>query len=401
MSDISIRSLFPPTHKHYSSASVGIAEEMIPLLPSDISWLRIVGLSRTQISSLLTIYRYECGGLAELYTMRHCDPPRHIALLEDTRPCLDQLCKLISDPHSPLNMLLEPINRWRKQLSRKLPDWQLRHGPLTFEQPIPLIMGIINITPDSFSDGGLYFDRDKAIDHALQLVEDGADLLDIGGESTRPGSLSISASEESKRVIPMIKALASQVKIPISVDTTKSEVAQAALDVGAEIVNDISCLRFDPLLAHIVAKHRAKLILMHSRHTPANMQQAPFYHCLWDEIFDELDVGLQTAIDAGITRDYIVLDPGLGFAKRPQDNFRILREFSVMRAFGLPILIGASRKSFIGKILQTPTSQRLEGSLAAAAAATFYDAQIIRVHDVAPTRMMLQILSAIKSPQLS
>lgn len=258
-------------------------------------------------------------------------------------------------------------------------------------------MGVVNVTPDSFSDGGLYFQKDSAIKHALKLIDDGADIIDIGGESTRPWSLPVDAEEEIRRTIPVIEELAKKTKIPISIDTYKAEVAKRALDAGASIVNDISALRFDPEMASVIAEYGAPVILMHIKGTPQNMQVSPFYDALIPEIKDYLKESILLCRKAGISEDKIIIDPGIGFGKTVEHNLEILanlREFSFL---GKPIAIGVSRKSFIGKLLgDVPPSERLEGTASAVAIAVFNGANIVRVHDVWEMSRVVKIADALK-----
>ncbi len=251
-----------------------------------------------------------------------------------------------------------------------------------------LVMGILNCTPDSFSDGGRYFEKKAAIDHALRMVEAGADIVDIGGESTRPagpygaGAKPVSETEEMERVVPVIEALAKSTPAMLSIDTQKSSVAKAAINAGAGMVNDISGFQFDPLMPEVVAQSRVAAVIMHIKGTPRDMQQTPHYENLMDELYQYFDERLQIASSAGISAEQIVLDPGLGFGKRMQDNYEILRRLEEFRGLGCPILVGPSRKSFIGKVLDTPVDQRLEGTAAAVALAVANGAHIVRVHDV-------------------
>ena len=245
-----------------------------------------------------------------------------------------------------------------------------------------LIMGILNVTPDSFSDGGRFMHIEQAVAHAVQMERDGADIIDIGGESTRPGSLPVAEEEEIKRVVPVIEELAGRVNIPLSVDTYKASVAQAALDAGAEIVNDISGLRFDRNMASVVARAGAGLVLMHIKGTPRNMQKNPFYRDLLGEIKSYLNESKEMALRAGVAKNRIVIDPGIGFGKRLEDNFEIIRSLAYFRDMGLPILVGPSRKSFIGLTLDVPAEERLEGTAAAVTACILNGADIVRVHDV-------------------
>ncbi len=265
----------------------------------------------------------------------------------------------------------------------------------------PLIMGILNVTPDSFSEKGKFFDSQKAIDHAVLMVESGADIIDIGGESTRPGSSGISAREELKRVIPIIEEIADKVKIPISIDTVKSEVARRALDSGASIINDISALRIDKKMGNVAAKYGSYLILMHMRGTPKDMQNNTEYDDIIGEISRFLDDAAQKAIKAGVSEDKIIIDPGIGFGKSVDGNFVIMKNLDRFLKLGYRLLVGASRKSFIGKTLDLDVDQRLEGSLAAACYAVLNGADIIRVHDVAETKRAVTIMEKIATAQMA
>lgn len=244
-------------------------------------------------------------------------------------------------------------------------------------------MGIVNVTPDSFSDGGRYFDKDAAIRRALQMVRDGADIIDIGGESTRPGAKPVDTARELVRVIPVIRALAKKITVPISIDTRKSEVADAALAAGASIVNDISALYHDPHMAEVVARRRAYLILMHMQGTPESMQRKPHYKDVVRDIIKDLKCSVAYAMKSGITRDKIIIDPGIGFGKTYHHNIEILRRLDEFKALRLPICIGTSRKSFIGKALGVLNpADRLQGTVATSVFARIKGANILRVHDV-------------------
>lgn len=257
-------------------------------------------------------------------------------------------------------------------------------------------MGILNITPDSFSDGGAFFEPVKAIDHALALAEDGADIIDIGGESTRPGSDSISVEEELGRILPVIKALAGRIPIPLSVDTYKSEVARAALEAGAEMVNDISGLRFDPEMATLIARHQVPVVLMHIKGTPKSMQANPTYDNLMAEIKEYLRESIELARAAGIAEDRIIIDPGIGFGKTFDHNLEVIRRLSEFQELKKPVLVGPSRKAFIGKVLgNLPVTDRLEGTAAAVAISILNGANIVRVHDVKAMARVARIADAI------
>jgi dihydropteroate synthase len=258
-------------------------------------------------------------------------------------------------------------------------------------------MGVLNVTPDSFSDGSLYFNKDKAVQHALKLVEDGADIIDIGGESTRPGSEPISAEEEIRRTVPVIKAISKEIKTPISIDTYKSEVAMRALDAGASIVNDISGLRFDPEMPKVVAKYGVPAIIMHIKGRPKDMQQNPVYEALIPEIMDYLRISIRLANKFGIPDNKIIIDPGIGFGKTFEHNLEIIKNLKEFTILGKPVAIGVSRKAFIGKILgDVPPSERLEGTSAAVAISIFNGANIIRVHDVKEMSRVAKVADAIK-----
>jgi dihydropteroate synthase len=260
------------------------------------------------------------------------------------------------------------------------------------------IMGVLNVTPDSFSESGLYFDKAEAIKRAIQMVEDGADIIDIGGESTRPGSEPVTIEEELRRTIPVIESLAKEIKIPISIDTYKSEVAKNALDAGASMVNDISGLRFDPKMPGVISKYKVPVVVMHIKGRPKDMQQNPVYEALIPEIMDYLREGIRISMKSGIPEDKIIIDPGIGFGKTFNHNLEIinnLREFTLLEK---PILIGPSRKAFIGKILgDVPVTERREGTASAVAISIINGANIIRVHDVKEMVSVAKIADAIKN----
>jgi dihydropteroate synthase len=259
------------------------------------------------------------------------------------------------------------------------------------------IMGILNVTPDSFSESGLYFDKSAAIKRAIQMVEEGADIIDIGGESTRPGSEPITLEEELRRTIPVIEALAKEIKIPLSIDTYKSEVARRALDAGASIVNDISGLRFDPKMPKLVSEYKVPVVIMHIKGKPKDMQLSPVYEALIPEIVDYLRKGIGIAMNSGISEDKIIIDPGIGFGKTFDHNLEIINKLYEFTLLEKPILIGPSRKAFIGKILgDVPVTDRLEGTAAAVAISIVNGANIIRVHDVKEMIKVAKVADAIK-----
>lgn len=260
-----------------------------------------------------------------------------------------------------------------------------------------LVMGVLNVTPDSFYDGGRFVDPERAVSQGLELVSQGADILDIGGESSRPGADPVSAEEELRRILPVIRNLVREVEVPISVDTYKAKVAQVALEEGAEIVNDISGLRFDPSLAKIAAEFRAPVVLMHTAGRPKKMQEMAQYQDLIPDIVDALRDSIRRGLDAGIAQEKFVIDPGIGFGKTTLDNLRILKRLEAFHCLGSPILVGISRKSFIGNVLNLPSEKRLEGSLAATVWAVVKGVKMIRTHDVCATRRAIKMAEAIAS----
>ena len=277
-------------------------------------------------------------------------------------------------------------------------QWKLARRSLPYGERT-LVMGVLNVTPDSFSDGGQFFSFDQAIAHAEQMIDEGADIIDIGGESTRPGSEFVSVEEELRRVIPITERLTANASIPLSIDTTKPSVARAALEAGAEIVNDVSALRFDPSLADEIEKANAGLILMHSRGTPKTMQQLPPVEDIMTEVIDGLRESVAVAQQHGVAPESIAVDPGIGFGKTAEQNLELIAKLDQLaREFAdSPIMIGTSRKSFIGKLLNgAPASQRLHGTIASTVASVMNGAHIVRVHDVKAAVEAIKVADAIK-----
>ncbi len=262
-----------------------------------------------------------------------------------------------------------------------------------------LIMGILNVTPDSFSDGGLFLDKQTAIAHGQALAEAGADIVDVGGQSSRPFSEPVATKEEIRRTVPVIEALASYLSLPISIDTNKAEVARHALSAGACMVNDIGALRLDPDMAGLVATAGVPVVLMHMKGTPKNMQTDPHYEDVVQEVKTFLADAVRQAEEQGIDRKRIIVDPGIGFGKTVSHNLLCLKHLSALRTLGVPILIGPSRKSFIAEILGPEMERREVGTQAAVATAALNGAHIVRVHDVERTRDTLRLVDAIKSPE--
>ncbi|MFO7980020.1 MAG: dihydropteroate synthase [Candidatus Aminicenantes bacterium] len=257
------------------------------------------------------------------------------------------------------------------------------------------LMGILNITPDSFSDGGLYYNKQNAVKRGLQLIEEGADILDIGGESSRPGSDPITAEEEKKRILPVLSEIRKQTDTFISVDTTKSEVLKAALDQGADILNDISGMRFDPKMLELASEKNIPVVIMHMKGTPKNMQKRPKYENVVEEIKTFLKKRVKTALKTGIKKNKIIIDPGIGFGKRLKDNLKIIGNLSSFNELDLPILIGVSRKSFIGNLLNVTPDQRIEGTIASSLVSVLQGAHILRSHDIASLKKAVIVTEAI------
>jgi dihydropteroate synthase len=266
----------------------------------------------------------------------------------------------------------------------------------------PLIMGILNVTPDSFSDGGLFMDTAQAVEHAVQMEQEGADIIDIGGESTRPASEMVSEKEELNRVLPVIKALSRKLKIPLSIDTTKAEVAKAAIDYGVSMINDVSGFTRDPQMWSVAEKSKAGIIIMHAKGTPKTMQKNPQYKNVTKEVYLFLERQIKQAIEMGISKMRIAIDPGIGFGKTVNHNLTLLKRLPDFLPLGVPILVGTSRKSFIGKVL-SPLPEggtasplyRWEGTAAAVAISILHGARIIRVHDVASMMRVARIANAV------
>jgi dihydropteroate synthase len=272
----------------------------------------------------------------------------------------------------------------------------LRAGPFEFTFPRPaLVMGIVNVTPDSFFDGGRFLDTEAAVAHALQLVEQGAEIIDVGGESTRPGAWPVAEAEEMRRVMPVIERLAGRIKVPISIDTVKPGVARAALAAGASIVNDVAANREDGALWRLVAEARAGYVCMHARGTPQTMQANPVYTDVVREVGEFFAERLQQLSGCGVGRDQIILDPGIGFGKTVEHNLQLLGAARSFASLERPVLLGLSRKSFIGRLLGAELAARLPGALACACLAVAAGVQLIRAHDVAETVQAIRMTEAI------
>jgi dihydropteroate synthase len=323
-----------------------------------------------------------------------CSTEKTDALLMGNQKHFEKLISKL-EQYPGLNPLGQSIKETLKNISKTQYAIRCRKRTLLLGKRT-LLMGVLNITPDSFSDGGLFFDREKAISHGLKMVEEGADIIDIGGESTRPGSKPLQLEEELRRVIPVIKSIAAKVDVPISIDTYKSVVAQKAIEAGAEIINDISGLNFDPDLAKVASKEDIPLVLMHIRGTPETMQKNIHYDSLFSEILQYLKDSIQRAESAGLDPCQIIIDPGIGFGKTVEDNLSIIKNLFEFRVLGKPILLGTSRKIFIGKILNAEVGERLEGTLSSIAVGVLNGANIIRCHDVLQAKRAIAVADAIR-----
>src|SRR5271154_4627125 len=288
----------------------------------------------------------------------------------------------------------------RRQIRLRLPARTLALGERT------LVMGVLNVTPDSFSDGGLFLNTDSAVARAVAMEAAGADIVDVGGESTRPGSLGVSVETELGRVLPVIEKLRGKIRIPISVDTSKAEVAEAAAAAGAEIVNDVTALRNDPRIAEIVRRRKLALVLMHMRGQPRTMQKNPFARDVLRDVAAGLRHAAAAAQRAGIAKSQIVLDPGIGFGKSYRQNCELLARLPELARLGYPLLVGTSRKSFIAGVLEQselragPAAERIWGTAATVAASILQGAHIVRVHDVAEMAQVARVTDALASPRL-
>jgi len=262
--------------------------------------------------------------------------------------------------------------------------------------PRTLVMGIINVTPDSFADGGRFYSKDRAIEHGLTMARDGADIIDVGGESTRPFSEAVSADQELERVLPVIEGLSGEVDVPISIDTTKAEVARAALAAGAGLLNDVSAFRFDADMAKLAAESGVPVVLMHMKGKPRDMQEAPEYKDLIGEIILFLQDAVKRAVEAGVRREQILIDPGIGFGKTFDHNLQIIRELDRFSILGRPVVLGCSRKAFIGHILGKEPDHRDAGTLGAVVAGVMKGAHVVRVHNVSMTVDSVRIVDAVR-----
>lgn len=324
-----------------------------------------------------------------------CSVPVSDILIMGTVKQVLALAKKIEKQPFGLSLIARDISEILVNISRNEYIWKTSRRKINLGDKT-LIMGILNVTPDSFSDGGLFYAQQKAVEHGLQIAAEGADIIDIGGESTRPGARSVTAGVELKRVLPVMESLVKQVKVPISIDTKKAQVAREAIAAGAEIVNDISALNGDKQMVTTIKETGAAVVLMHMRGTPQNMQKGNLvYADIMGEIIAYLKKSSETAVKTGIEKDCLVIDPGIGFGKTPEDNYKIIKSLSELKGLGMPVMVGTSRKSFIGKLTGGEPRQRLEGTAASVAAAIMNGCHIVRVHDVAAMKKVAAITDAI------
>ena len=330
-------------------------------------------------------------GAARWWKLWRLDPEARLSLLPyleergmSPRAVGDDALLFYSDTDTILTLAEREPFRGREATLRRAARGLRREERTRFSPELggAAIMGVLNVTPDSFSDGGEFFSFDRAVERGVRLAAEGADLIDVGGESTRPGAAGVSPKEEIRRVVPVIRELRDAVKTPISVDTRKAAVARVAVRAGATVLNDVSGLHHEPDLARVAAESGADLVLNHIRGTPENMQENPRYDDVVAEVYDDLARSAEIAVASGVAEDKIVIDPGIGFGKRLEDNLALLRHLGEFRSLGFPILVGPSRKSFIGILLGLPVEERLEATLGACVAAVRNGADILRVHDV-------------------
>ncbi len=355
--------------------------------------IKIIGLKCHQANVLKQEMLSLGGDAAVARGTVACSIEATDVILIGTDKQFQKLCSKLNPQPFGLAGLGSEINQLLSRVLHPPRFWKTSRRVLSLKRP--LIMGILNVTPDSFSDGNLFIDPQRAIERALLMAAEGADIIDIGGESTRPGAAAVSAEEEIKRILPVIDGLAGKINCALSIDTWKSGVARAAIDAGVEIVNDISGLTFDEQMKNVAAQSGVGVVLMHTRGTPQTMQDSTEYDDLVAEIQLFLQNSMDQAVTAGISEECIALDPGIGFAKTAQHNLHILRDLQEFSGFGRPLLVGASRKSFIGSTLKREPDQRLAGTAATVALAVANGAAILRVHDVQAMRDVADMSHAI------
>jgi dihydropteroate synthase len=368
------------------------AKIMLP--KADFKVIKVEGLKSPAANILKQEMLARGGDVAVARSVVTCTAPQSDALIMGTRKQIhDALPKLRMEPFGLKNLADQIVDLLAHE-AEKSAVWRCR------DRSIPLggkttLMGIVNVTGDSFSGDGLGLDVSGAVAQAKSMLGAGAEILDIGGESTRPGSDPVPEDEEIRRVLPVVKALAAETNAIVSIDTMKSAVAEAALGAGAHIINDVTGVSFDPKIADIAARYGAGLVIMHIKGTPKNMQVNPVYDDLVGEICAFLRTQAGAALERGVARECICVDPGIGFAKTAEHNLEVLRRLREFRSLGYPVLSGPSRKSFIGKILDVPAAERVEGTGAAVAISIANGADVVRVHDVEPIVKIVRVTDAI------
>ncbi|MBN2071783.1 MAG: dihydropteroate synthase [Candidatus Krumholzibacteriota bacterium] len=377
-------------------ANAGVTSSGIEIMAdkTQVFALRVDGV-RAEAANIIKQQLLSIGGDAAVHRDVISGRPESstVYLIADPARFIRFADKLEGQPFS-LDELGEEVRRL--VALKKSPPRQIRIPSGTIDLLNgPVIMGVLNLTPDSFSDGGLYTDPEAAMERALMMIEEGASIIDIGGESTRPGATELDPSEELSRVIPVLRRISKKVSVPISVDTRKASVAEAAMDAGASIINDISALRHDGEMIRLAVRTRAAVVAMHMRGTPATMQNKPEYSDPVQEIIRYLDERTGDLISAGIEKEKIIIDPGIGFGKRLEDNLDIIDQAGDFHTLGFPVLIGYSRKSFLGAITGQPENKRIEGGLAVLGKSLAAGIQIIRTHDVRETTDFIRVWKAI------
>lgn len=358
--------------------------------------LRLSGV-KMPAANILKQEMLACGGDAAVHrgVIDGSAKTSDVVIMGNARQIIRASQKLRDQPFGLKKIAAELEEYCRGIIEPKPLAWRCRGRTFDLSDG-PIVMGILNVTPDSFSDGGRFSDPHGAIERGLEMAEQGADIVDVGGESTRPGAEPVPEEEELRRVLPVVEALSKRLKAPVSIDTCKSGVARAALGAGASIVNDISGLAYDPELARAASEAEAGLVLMHIQGSPRDMQVNPYYNDVVTDVAGSLANSMKLAVDSGVDRERIALDPGIGFGKNLEHNLKLLNNLSTLGALGRPVVVGASRKSFIGKLgAGDRPEHRLAGSLAAALTAVRGGARVLRVHDVAETRQALAVAGAI------
>lgn len=365
---------------------------VVRILDHGAAALAIQGLTRNHAAVLREVVRSLGGGVSITF---HDTSSGSDAILTGPRGTLRRLPALLgSQPRIPPD-LSRNVQSLLDNYTRR--DYKLDcRGRVLDLGRRTHVMGVLNVTPDSFSDGGQYADANKALDHGREMAAQGADIIDIGGESTRPGAEQVSEEVELRRIIPVVERLSAELPVPLSVDTYKSSVARKALEAGASIVNDISGLRFSPDMAKVAADYGAAVVIMHIKGTPRDMQKNPVYTDVVAEVMEYLDEGIGIALKAGVDREKILIDPGIGFGKTVEHNLALINRLGELRVLGRPMVLGTSRKKFIGTILDIPVAeQRVEGTAATVAIGIERGAQVMRVHDVAQMVRVARMTDAI------